>query len=120
MDEALYTKILKQREVPDDIKWSRLFVNVIGKHPAVHIGATTENFTDGDITSQATTLRILQISLQMQKMSSFFSYKDRLHNVYGMAGYSFAGSMVDADLVWQAKQKVFDDSEDVISRPELY
>lgn len=56
----------------------------------------------------------------MQKMSSFFSYKDRLHNVYGMAGYNFAGSMVDADLVWQAKQKVFDDSEDVISRPELY
>ncbi|CAL9734479.1 hypothetical protein MOSE0_F00166 [Monosporozyma servazzii] len=56
MDENLFNKIMKQREIPDNIKQSSLFVNVIDELPAVNIESNVESFNDRDITAQTTRL----------------------------------------------------------------
>ncbi|CAL9736019.1 hypothetical protein MOSE0_I09802 [Monosporozyma servazzii] len=78
MDEHFFNKIMKQREIPDNIKQSSLFVNVIDEIPAVNIESNVESFNDRDITAQTTRLikNFLNNTANSKAVFFFSSKKD--------------------------------------------
>ena len=120
MDEHLFNKIMKQREIPDNIKQSRLFVNVIDELPAVNIESNVESFNDRDITAQTTRLiKNFLNNTANSKAVFFFSSKKRLHNVYRLVGGNSAVGMVDGDCLDHVKQEIFNDFEDEFSSTRI-